>query len=181
MQVIDQEQHGRFVGHGREQVIDLSLTIAFYCGVVRLLATLQIDVEPEYQPYLDEFPLPNGPNRGQGLALLTFPFNQNLRQDFGQMRVDQNFGAGDRLFVRYTGDDANQYLPTDFPQFPRYFLSRNQFVTADYSRTISPRTGRTTPANSPAHSPADSPRSRTAAPRSSVRAPHRYGLSTPLR
>jgi hypothetical protein len=25
---------------------------------VRLLASLQIDVEPEYQPYLEEFPLP---------------------------------------------------------------------------------------------------------------------------
>jgi hypothetical protein len=26
--------------------------------VVRVLATLQIDVEPDYQPYLDRFPLP---------------------------------------------------------------------------------------------------------------------------
>lgn len=43
---------------GREQVIDLTLTIAFYNAVVRLLATLQIDVEPEYQPYLDQHPLP---------------------------------------------------------------------------------------------------------------------------
>lgn len=43
---------------GREQVIDLTLTIAFYNAVVRLLATLQIDVEPEYQPYLEQHPLP---------------------------------------------------------------------------------------------------------------------------
>lgn len=41
-----------------EEIVDLVITIAFYCGVVRLLATLQIDVEPEYQPYLDQFPLP---------------------------------------------------------------------------------------------------------------------------
>ena len=34
---------------GREQVIDLTLAIAFYNAVVRLLGTLQIDVEPEYQ------------------------------------------------------------------------------------------------------------------------------------
>lgn len=40
-----------------EEIVDLVITIAFYCGVVRLLATLQIDVEPEYQPYLDQFPL----------------------------------------------------------------------------------------------------------------------------
>jgi alkylhydroperoxidase family enzyme len=43
---------------GREQVIDLTLAIAFYNAVVRLLATLQIDVEPEYQPYLEQHPLP---------------------------------------------------------------------------------------------------------------------------
>jgi alkylhydroperoxidase family enzyme len=42
----------------REQVIDLALAIAFYCGVVRLLGTLQIDVEPDYQRYLEEHPLP---------------------------------------------------------------------------------------------------------------------------
>jgi hypothetical protein len=31
--------------------------MAFYNGVVRLLATMQIDVEPDYLHYLDEFPL----------------------------------------------------------------------------------------------------------------------------
>ncbi len=41
-----------------ERLTDLILTIAFYNAVVRILATLKIDVEPEYQRYLDEFPLP---------------------------------------------------------------------------------------------------------------------------
>jgi alkylhydroperoxidase family enzyme len=41
-----------------ELLTDLVLTIAFYCAVVRVLATLQIDVEPDYQPYLEQFPLP---------------------------------------------------------------------------------------------------------------------------
>lgn len=39
-------------------LVDLLVTIAFYNGVVRVLSALQIDVEPEYQPYLDQFPLP---------------------------------------------------------------------------------------------------------------------------
>lgn len=43
---------------GTEQVVDLTLTIGFYNAVVRVLATLQIDVEPEYMPYLQKFPLP---------------------------------------------------------------------------------------------------------------------------
>jgi alkylhydroperoxidase family enzyme len=41
-----------------ERLLDLVATIAIYVGIVRLLGSLAIDVEPEYQPYLDEFPLP---------------------------------------------------------------------------------------------------------------------------
>jgi alkylhydroperoxidase family enzyme len=43
---------------GNECMIDLTVTIGFYNAVVRVLATLQIDVEPGYQTYLDQFPLP---------------------------------------------------------------------------------------------------------------------------
>ena len=43
---------------GNEQVVDLTITTAFYCAVVRVLATLRIDVEPEYMPYLERWPLP---------------------------------------------------------------------------------------------------------------------------
>jgi alkylhydroperoxidase family enzyme len=41
-----------------ERLVDLVITISFYNAVVRLLGSLEIDVEPEYQGYLDEFPLP---------------------------------------------------------------------------------------------------------------------------
>ena len=44
---------------GNEQVVDLTITIAFYCAVVRVLATLQIDVEPDYMRYLERWPLPS--------------------------------------------------------------------------------------------------------------------------
>lgn len=42
-----------------ERMVDLTVTASFYCAVVRTLATLQIDVEPDYQPYLDAYPLPS--------------------------------------------------------------------------------------------------------------------------
>ncbi|MGH7152304.1 MAG: carboxymuconolactone decarboxylase family protein, partial [Acetobacteraceae bacterium] len=42
-----------------ERLVDLTVTIAFYNAVVRVLATLRIDVEDEYQTYLRQFPLPN--------------------------------------------------------------------------------------------------------------------------
>ena len=43
-----------------ERTVDLVLTIGFYNAVVRVLASLQIDVEDDYKRYLDEFPLPAG-------------------------------------------------------------------------------------------------------------------------
>jgi hypothetical protein len=100
---------------------------------------LNVGVSPDIRPYLNEYPLPNGPSRGQGLGLFTHTFNQGLRQDFGQIRYDQNLSSGSQLFVRYTADDAAQRLPTDFPQFPRSFLSRNQFLTAEHTLVVSPR------------------------------------------
>lgn len=45
-------------GLDNERIVDLIVTIGFYCGVVRVLGALEIDVEPEYQHYLAEFPLP---------------------------------------------------------------------------------------------------------------------------
>jgi len=42
-----------------ERLVDLTLTIAFYNAVVRVLATLRIDVEDDYVIYLREFPFPD--------------------------------------------------------------------------------------------------------------------------
>lgn len=41
-----------------ESLTDLVVTIAYYCGVVRILATLEVEVEPEWQPFLERYPLP---------------------------------------------------------------------------------------------------------------------------
>src|SRR6185436_10589328 len=41
-----------------EHMTDLVLTIAFYCAVVRVLATMQIDNEPYYKEVLQQYPIP---------------------------------------------------------------------------------------------------------------------------
>jgi alkylhydroperoxidase family enzyme len=43
---------------GESALMDLVVTLGFYAGVVRVLASLEVDVEPGYRPYLDRFPLP---------------------------------------------------------------------------------------------------------------------------
>jgi hypothetical protein len=41
-----------------EHMTDLVLTIAFYCAVVRVLATMKIDNEPIYKEVLKQYPIP---------------------------------------------------------------------------------------------------------------------------
>jgi hypothetical protein len=41
-----------------EQMTDLVVTIAFYCAVVRVLATMKMDNEPYYKEVLLQYPIP---------------------------------------------------------------------------------------------------------------------------
>lgn len=102
--------------------------------------TLTVPVNPAVVPFLNEFPKANGASRGGGLADYVFGFSQSINQHFVQGRYDRNFGSTGQFFTRYTLDDAVQNLPTDFPQFPRQFLSKNQFLTTEYRHVHSPRT-----------------------------------------
>ncbi|HYG80562.1 MAG TPA: TonB-dependent receptor, partial [Pyrinomonadaceae bacterium] len=111
------------------------------CPEANIVRT-NVGVNAAVRPFLDEFPLPNlGPSRVTGnLAAHTFGFDQQVRQHFFQGRVDYNRGEREQFFARYTFDDADQLLPTDFPQFPRTFFSRNQFFTGEYRQTLSAST-----------------------------------------
>ncbi len=97
-------------------------------------------VDSAVRPYLNQYPLPNGRNLGNGLANYLFGFPQRLNQYFAQGRLDLNLGSGHQAFARFTFDDADQFLPTDYPQFPRDFVSRNQFLTLEDTWIASPRT-----------------------------------------
>ena len=98
---------------------------------------LNVGVNAAVAPYLNAYPVPNGTRLGDGTALYSFQFDQRIDQNFLQGRVDYNLSPGSQLFARYTLDDADQRLPLDYPQFPRAFLSRNQFFTAELKQAYS--------------------------------------------
>lgn len=107
------------------------------------IVTNTITINPAVRPYLEQFPLPNGAalNGGVGnLAEYFFRFGQRLDQEYVQGRIDHNLTDHQQIFARFTFDDATQFLPTDFPQFPRTFLSRNQFTTIEHTWVLSPQT-----------------------------------------
>lgn len=99
-----------------------------------------VTISDAVRPYLAAIPAANGPAIGSGLATHAFAFPQKLNETFLQGRVDYQAGPAHQLFVRHTYDNAAQRLPTDYPAFPRSFISTGQFLTAEYRNVRSERT-----------------------------------------
>jgi hypothetical protein len=125
----------------------------FFAGTERLLENLGVTQVTEVpsvtaragtvwpiasvvRPYLAMFPVPNGADRGDGLAEFRFPFDRKTRETYLQARVDHNFSNASTVFVRYTFDDASRRLPTLLPLFASDQESRNQWLTVEEKRTI---------------------------------------------
>lgn len=92
-------------------------------------------VAPVIQPLLAAIPLPTPGLANNGF---TYPFTQPTNEDYGQVRVDENFSASDTFFVRYTIDNATQTQTGGFPQFSTVPQSRNQFLTLSENHVFSP-------------------------------------------
>src|SRR5437867_7297730 len=89
-------------------------------------------VAPVIRPLLDLYPLPNLPNNQ-----FTFPFNQPIKDDYAQGRVDHNFSS-DRMFGRYTFNNTTETDPLNFPQFRTERYSRISFATLSEDHVFSP-------------------------------------------
>ena len=79
-----------------------------------------VGVHPAVQPYLDEFPAGERSVDSDGgiASTRSISISGSISTSL-QGRVDYNAGSAHHLFARYTFDDADQHLPTDYPQFPR--------------------------------------------------------------
>jgi alkylhydroperoxidase family enzyme len=58
MEVADETFAALKAAFSMEDLMDLLMAIASYNATVRMLNALKIDLEPEYQKYLEKFPLP---------------------------------------------------------------------------------------------------------------------------
>ncbi|HEU5254626.1 MAG TPA: carboxypeptidase regulatory-like domain-containing protein, partial [Vicinamibacterales bacterium] len=103
-------------------------------------------VNPAVRPYLDLYPLPNGPSLGPDIAQYTYAFTRTTRENFLQGRVDVQLSHKDLLFVRHTSDRTHQVFPgagalasSLYPQFFTVGSSNNQLFTVEETRTFSDR------------------------------------------
>jgi hypothetical protein len=97
-------------------------------------------VRATVRPYLDLFPLANRGDLGvnTGVGVFSFEHNQPTRESFYQGRLDYTMSPSDTVFARYTSDGADQTNTTGFPDYAVDSLSRNQFLTAEYKRVVTP-------------------------------------------
>jgi hypothetical protein len=126
-----------FFGGAERLIEDLGLTRTTTVPSAAAQAGQRWPINPVMRPYLDLFPLPNGPDLDGDLARFTFPFDQTTRETFAQGRIDHSFTNTDSLFVRYTIDDGARGLPTPYPRFSSDQKSRSQWLTIEEKRTLS--------------------------------------------
>jgi hypothetical protein len=60
----------------------------------------------------------------------SFPYIQPTSEDYGQIRLDENFSASDTLFARYTHDDANQIANRNYSYNRDFEFSGMQLATS---------------------------------------------------
>ncbi len=94
-------------------------------------------------PWIGQFPFANETTSGgpssAAQSNFTFPGESAGREDYGQIRIDQNISNSDTFFGRYTFDDNRLSIPyaslstndtgSGYPQFFSIGNSRNQYVT----------------------------------------------------
>ena len=102
------------------------------------LSTGAVTVDPSIVPYLDFWPLPNGPlNAGGDTGRFAVVLNQELTENFGTVRLDHRFSKDDGLSGTYMLDKANFGVPdslnnTTFPN-----LTTRQMIAVEHTHTFS--------------------------------------------
>ncbi|MBI3951799.1 MAG: TonB-dependent receptor [Acidobacteria bacterium] len=86
---------------------------------------------------LELYPLPNGPDLGNGIAQLSFADRRPVRQDFGLVRIDHTLSQKDLLMGRYSITDADASSAFNLPTFLFARDSRLQNLVVQWTRTIS--------------------------------------------
>jgi len=86
-------------------------------------------VDSRVRPFLDLYPLPNGPSLGGGLALFNASRTERTHENFVLARVDHILRGGSNMYARYMIDDGHANVPfqsTLVPGFDGRRETRNQ-------------------------------------------------------
>jgi hypothetical protein len=98
----------------------------------------QVQVAPSIRPFLDMYPLPNGPPVGtnSGLAQLISHATDVTDQHFFTGRLDYRLGTNTNIFGRLTFDDRDQVHPSTVPITGERFDTQTRYLTLQFQRVM---------------------------------------------
>ena len=100
-----------------------------------------ITVKPEVIPYLNLFPVPNGPSAGPGIATVRFSQKQPTTGNYVTGKVDWVATPKQSFFVRYTLDDSKKLRQDALDHVLGLFAEnerhRNQYITLSATQLFS--------------------------------------------
>ncbi len=97
-----------------------------------------VGVDPGVQPYLDTFPLPNGPNLGNGSGSYFFTNPQPINEHYFMTKIDHSFSDSDSLFARYTFDQARKTRVESMELWTFWSRNLSQYFTLEEKHIFSP-------------------------------------------
>lgn len=98
----------------------------------------QVAVAPSIRPYLDLYPLPNGPDLGDGKAQLFTPTDRIINEDFFVARGDYYLTPNQTIFGRFQFDNGSDDVPTSLGISHTAIISHTRYATLQYERIWSP-------------------------------------------
>ncbi len=105
-----------------------------------ILPNRTVAVSPRVVPYLNLYPLPNGPEHGDGTADLIQPSTVTSVTDYLLLRFDHQFSTKQSLAGRYIFEDGNQATPSvALPQQTRLLEGKKQNLTVQHQSIFSSR------------------------------------------
>lgn len=100
--------------------------------------TINVPVNPAIVPYLNLYPTPQL-DLGNGIGQYSFPFANQVREDYGNGRIDYQWSDKVSYFLRYTMDNADVISPktaASVPPWADHVMSVNQTLTLAETRII---------------------------------------------
>ena len=101
-------------------------------------ALVNVGLAPGIAPYFALWPEPNGPELGGGIAQSFAPALNPVQEDFGTVRLDNNFSERDSFSAVYTIDDGTVASPKPNPFSGTTIIPRAQSLSLEETHTFSP-------------------------------------------
>jgi Carboxypeptidase regulatory-like domain/TonB dependent receptor/TonB-dependent Receptor Plug Domain len=102
-------------------------------------STTTVAVDPMVKPFLDFWPLPNGPLLGTGnTGILTIATTSIASENFATARIDHNFSEKDSIFGSWQYDSAHLALPDALNNISLINNTGRDFVMIQENHVFSP-------------------------------------------